>query len=58
VTLLCHYQHATAEGWHALHLPTKKVRDYPKLLDDSGGVPISQWSGWQFDSRYEIPLVR
>ena len=30
------------------------VRDDPKLLGDSGEVPISEWSGWQFDSHCEI----
>ena len=29
-------------------------RDYPKLPGDSGEVLISEWSGWQFDPRYEI----
>ena len=24
----------------------KKVRDDPKLVGDSGEVPISKWSGW------------
>jgi hypothetical protein len=31
-----------------------KVRDDPKLLGDSGEVPIFEWSGWRFDSYYEI----
>lgn len=38
-------------------LDTKKiflVRDGPKLPCDSGEVPISEWSGWHFDSRCEI----
>ena len=30
------------------------VQDDPKLLGDSGEVPISEWSGWRFDSRCEI----
>ena len=30
------------------------VCDDPKLLGDSGEVPISEWSGWLFDSYYEI----
>ena len=29
-------------------------RDDPKQPGDSGEVPISEWSGWRFDSRYEI----
>ena len=29
------------------------VRDDPKLLGDSGEVPIYAWNGWRFDSRYE-----
>ena len=31
-----------------------EVRDDPKLPGDSGEIPISEWSGWQFDTRYEI----
>jgi hypothetical protein len=31
-----------------------EVRDDPKLPGDSGVVPISEWSGWQFDYRCEI----
>ena len=34
-----------------------QVRDDPKLLGDSGEVPISERSGWLFDSRCEIFLV-
>ena len=30
------------------------VRDDPKLPGDSGEAPISEWSGWRFDSRREI----
>ena len=30
------------------------VQDDPKLPGDSGEVPISEWSGWQFNSRCEI----
>ena len=30
------------------------VRDDSKLLNDSGEVPNSKWSGWRFDSRHEI----
>ena len=30
------------------------VQDDPKLLGDSGEVPISEWSGWHFKSCYEI----
>ena len=30
------------------------VQDDPNLPDDSGEVPISIWSGWQFDSHCEI----
>ena len=25
------------------------VREDPKLLEGSGGVPKVEWSGWQFD---------
>jgi hypothetical protein len=32
----------------------EKIRDDPKLQGDSEEVPISEWSGWQFDSRCEI----
>ena len=28
-------------------------RDDPKLPGDSGGVPVSEWSGWRFDSHCE-----
>ena len=31
-----------------------RVQDHPKPLSDSGEVPISEWSGWQFDSQCEI----
>ena len=31
-----------------------KVQDDHKLLDDSGEVLISEWSGWRFDSHCEI----
>ena len=31
-----------------------KVQDDPKLLGDSGEVPNPEWSGWAFDSRYEV----
>ena len=31
-----------------------EVRDDSKLPDDSGEVSISDRSGWQFNSRYEI----
>ena len=30
------------------------ARDDPKLPGDSGEVPISEWNGWRFDSRFEI----
>ena len=30
------------------------VRDDPKLPGDSGEVPISEWSGWRFDSYRKI----
>jgi hypothetical protein len=30
------------------------VQDDPKLPRDSGEVPISEWSGWQFNFRCEI----
>ena len=30
------------------------VRDDPKLQGYSGVVPISEWSGWQFDYECEI----
>ena len=33
---------------------TLRVHDEPKLLGDSGEVPISEWSGWRFNSRCEI----
>ena len=33
------------------------VRDDPKLLCDSGEVPISKQSGWRFDFRCEIFYV-
>ena len=32
----------------------KKVWDEPKLLGDSGEVPISEWSGWRFNTHCEI----
>ena len=32
----------------------QKVRDDPKFPSDSKEVPISEWSGWRFDSRCEI----
>ena len=31
-----------------------EVRDGPKLLGDSGEVPIFEWSDWRFDSHCEI----
>ena len=31
-----------------------QVRVDPKLLGDSGEVPISERSGWRFNSCYEI----
>jgi hypothetical protein len=31
-----------------------EVQYDPKLLGGSGHVPISEWSGWQFKSCYEI----
>ena len=34
--------------------PLNIVWNDPKLLGDSGEVPISVWSGWGFDSRREI----
>ena len=34
------------------------VWDNPKLPGDSGDIPISKWSGWRFDSCYEIISVR
>ena len=39
--------------WYILYVRTQ-VRDDPKLLVDSGEVPISKWSDWWFHSRYEI----
>ena len=36
------------------HIVQDKVRDDPKLSCDSGEVPISERSGWQFDSHCEI----
>ena len=39
---------------HTFTLDQQEVRDEPKLLGDSGEVPISKWSGWQFDSYCEI----
>lgn len=27
------------------------ARDDPKLSDDSGEVPITNWSDWEFDAR-------
>jgi hypothetical protein len=30
------------------------VQDDLKLPGDSREVPVSEWSGWQFASRYEI----
>ena len=35
-------------------MPYILVRCDPELLGDSGEVPISKWSGWQFNSRCEI----
>ena len=32
----------------------RMVWDDPELLGDSGEIPISEWSGWRFDSRCEI----
>ena len=32
----------------------KEVHNDRKLLGDSGEVPISEWSDWQFNSRCEI----
>ena len=29
------------------------VQDDPNLLGGSGELPISEWSGWWFDSRRE-----
>ena len=31
-----------------------RVQEDPKLPGDSGEVPISEWSGWRFDSRCDI----
>jgi hypothetical protein len=39
---------------HCLTMLSCEVRDDPKLLGDSGEVPNSGWSGWQFDFRCEI----
>jgi hypothetical protein len=36
------------------NFPIDQVRDDPKLLGDSGEVSIYKWSGWQFDSRFDI----
>ena len=33
---------------------TDHVQDDPKLSGDSEEVPVSEWSGWQFDSCYKI----
>ena len=30
------------------------IQDDPKLLGDSGAVPIFEWSAWRFDSCCEI----
>ena len=30
------------------------VKDDPTRFGDSGEVPMSDWSGWQFDSHCEI----
>ena len=38
-------------GSSTIHL---MVRDDPKLPGDSGEAPISEWSGWRFDSHCEI----
>jgi hypothetical protein len=32
------------------------VRDDPKLPSDREEVPISEWSGWQFNSRCKSSL--
>ena len=32
----------------------RRMLDDPKLLGDSGEVPIFEWSGWWFNSFYEI----
>ena len=37
-----------------LNMINRNNWDDPKLLGDSGEVPISEWSGWQFDSHHEI----
>jgi hypothetical protein len=31
-----------------------EVGDDPRLPDDRVEVPMSEWSGWRFDSHYEI----
>ena len=33
---------------------SKPVQDDTELLGDSKEVPISEWSGWRFNSRHEI----
>ena len=37
-----------------INLSIAKVQDDPKLLGDSGEVPVFEWSGWWFDSCYEL----
>ena len=39
------------------HVGPYEVRDDPKVSGDSEEIPISEWSGWQFDSRSEIFYV-
>ena len=38
-------------------ITSDEVQDDPKLLGDSGEVPIFKWSGWRFDSRCEFSLL-
>jgi hypothetical protein len=42
------------EGGRAYKVCMPLVQDDPNLPDDSGEVSIYEWSGWRFDSRYEI----
>jgi hypothetical protein len=55
---LCKYDRYELENMkkepNNTHVPFRSVQDDPKLPDDNGEVPNSEWSGWQFDSRCEI----
>ena len=43
--------HAKAFYQGALQIDPCRVRDDPKLLDDSGEVFNFEWNGWRFDSQ-------